>query len=181
MRMSSEPSREEIDRLRGLARAAWARLQRDDLDDEQSASAQEEYARTRDELLDLGIGIEVTEQQSLTFVEEEEIVEDYDPELLVESIDGSMDPVPLRSLTRIVDLAGFLKAPVCAAIGKWAIRGVPKDDNRFWSLCGMAEREPRSKLCVQHNNKFPVNNPHRVPPERRRPWCSGLLLAAPWR
>ena len=47
-------------------RAAWARLQRDDLDDEQSASAQEEYARTRDELLDLGIGIEVTEQQSLT-------------------------------------------------------------------------------------------------------------------
>ena len=41
MRMSSEPSREEIDRLRGLARAAWARLQRDDLDDEQSASAQD--------------------------------------------------------------------------------------------------------------------------------------------
>ena len=65
MRMSSEPSREEIDRLRGLARAAWARLQRgDDLDDEQSASAQEEYARTRDELLDLGIGIEVTERCS---------------------------------------------------------------------------------------------------------------------
>ena len=89
MRMSSEPSREEIDRLRGLARAAWARLQRDDLDDEQSASAQEEYARTRDELLDLGIGIEVTEQQSLTFVEEEEIVEDDDPELLIECIDGS--------------------------------------------------------------------------------------------
>ena len=121
MRMSSEPSREEIDRLRGLARAAWARLQRDDLDDEQSASAQEEYARTRDELLDLGIGIEVTEQQSLTFVEEEEIVEDYDPELLIECIDGSMDPIPLRNLTRIVDLAGFLKTPVCAAIGKWAM------------------------------------------------------------
>ena len=125
MRMSTEPSREEIDRLRGLARAAWARLQRDDLDDEQSASAQEEYARTRDELLDLGIGIEVTEQQSLTFVEEEEIVEDYDPELLIECIDGSMDPVPLRNLTRIVDLAGFLKTPVCAAIGKWATPRVP--------------------------------------------------------
>ena len=37
-------------------------MKRDDLSGDEQEAAQEEYARTRDELLDLGIGIEVTER-----------------------------------------------------------------------------------------------------------------------
>ena len=36
---------EELDRLRGLARAAWARLHRGDLGSAEHAAAQEEYER----------------------------------------------------------------------------------------------------------------------------------------
>ena len=49
MRMNAL-AREETDRMRGLARAAWARLKRDDLSSDEQDAAQEEYARTRDEL-----------------------------------------------------------------------------------------------------------------------------------
>ena len=45
---------EELDRLRGLARAAWARLHRGDLGSAEHAAAQEEYERARDDLHDAG-------------------------------------------------------------------------------------------------------------------------------
>ena len=64
MRMTAL-AREETDRLRGLARAAWARLKRDDLSSDEQEAAQEEYARTRDELLDHDIEVEVTEEQEI--------------------------------------------------------------------------------------------------------------------
>ena len=163
MKMPTDKVLEGTDRVRGLARAAWARLQRSDLSDEENAAAQEEYARCRDELLELGVEVEVTGDAELKFSVEEFTVEEYDPDTLVESIDGSQDPRPLHTLTRIVDLQGFLARPVCIAIGKWATKGCPKEEVRYYSLCGMAERVPGSKLCVQHNNKFPGNNPHRVP------------------
>ena len=54
MKMSAAKALEGTDRLRGLARAAWARLKRGDLGDKENAAAQEEYARCRDELLDVG-------------------------------------------------------------------------------------------------------------------------------
>ena len=43
---------EELDRLRGLARAAWARLHRGDLGSAEHVAATEEYERTRDDLHD---------------------------------------------------------------------------------------------------------------------------------
>ena len=82
-------AREETDRLRGLARAAWARGKRDDLSsDEQEAAQEGEYARTRDELLDHDIEVEVTEEQEIIFREPEPAAIDCDPEMVVESIDG---------------------------------------------------------------------------------------------
>ena len=84
-------------------------------------------------------------------------------ELLVESIDGAGDPRPLRTLIRVVDLDDFLRKPVCVAIGRWTLKGLPRAENQYYSLCGMTEREPSSKLCVQHNNAFPRNNPQRIP------------------
>ena len=88
-------AREETDRLRGLARAAWARMKRDDLSGDEQEAAQEEYARTRDELLDHDIEVEVTEEQEIIFREPEPAAIDYDPEMMVvESIDGSQDPRP---------------------------------------------------------------------------------------
>ena len=58
-------AREETDRLRGLARAAWARMKRDDLSGDEQEAAQEEHARTRDEILDHGIEVEVTDEQEI--------------------------------------------------------------------------------------------------------------------
>ena len=134
-----------------MCAAAWARMKRDDLSGDEQEAAQEEYARTRDELLDHGIDVEVTDEQDIIFREPEPAEIDYDPEIMVEAIDGSQGPRALRSLTKVVDLEGFLAAPICIAIGNWALRGVPKEDNRYRSLCGMAEREPGTKLCVQHS------------------------------
>ena len=74
-------AREETDRLRGLARAAWARMKRDDLSGDEQEAAQEEYARTRDELLDHGIEVEVTDEQEIIFREPEPAEIDYDPEI----------------------------------------------------------------------------------------------------
>ena len=65
MKMSTAKVLEGTDHVRGLARAAWARLQRSDLGDEENAAAQEEYARCRDELLELGIEIELTSDEKI--------------------------------------------------------------------------------------------------------------------
>ena len=116
MRMTAL-AREETDRLRGLARAAWARLKRDDLSSDEQDAAQEEYARTRDELLDHGIEVEVTDEQEIIFREPEPAEIDYDPEVMAEAIDGSQDPRALQTLTKVVDLEGLLAAPICIAIG----------------------------------------------------------------
>ena len=98
MKMSAAKALEGTDRLRGLARAAWARLKRGDLGDEKNAAAQEEYARCRDELLELGIEVEVTSDEELKFSVEEDSEEEYDPDTPVECIDGSQDPRPLHTL-----------------------------------------------------------------------------------
>ena len=155
---------EELDRLRGLARAAWARLQREDLDSTEHAAAQEEYERARDDLHDVGCLIVIgADDCTIDFELEECEPEEYNPDMLVESIDPSREPRALRSLRKIVDLKDFLERPICIAIGRWALKGLAREDNKYWSLCGMSEREPGTHLCVQHNNQFPVNNPGRVP------------------
>jgi hypothetical protein len=119
---------------RSLRRRAASRRRR---------TAQEECARTRDELLDLDIEVEVTDDQEIVFREPKPAEIDYDPEMMVESIDGSQDPPrQLRTLSKVVDLEEFLAAPICIAIGNWTLKGVPKEENRYHSLCGMAERGP---------------------------------------
>ena len=69
-----------LDRARGLVRAAWSRLQRDDLGDEANAAAQREYAQAREDLHDYGVTIEISEDATLSFVDEDPVEEDYDPE-----------------------------------------------------------------------------------------------------
>ena len=50
MKTTPASAAEALDRSRGLARAAWSRLQRDDLGDEANAAAQREYAQAREDL-----------------------------------------------------------------------------------------------------------------------------------
>ena len=94
MKTTPTAAAEALDRLRGLARAAWSRLQRDDLGDEANAAAQREYAQAREDLHDYGVSVEIGEDTTLSFVYEEAVEEDYDPEVLVESIDGVGEPRP---------------------------------------------------------------------------------------
>ena len=63
---------EELDRLRGLARAAWARLHREDLGSAEHAAAQEEYERARDDLHDAGYLIVIGADDSTIDFEREE-------------------------------------------------------------------------------------------------------------
>ena len=100
---------EELARLRGLVQAAWTRLQRSDLDTDESSAAQEEYEQARDDLQDAGNIVVIADDGiTLGFEEAEPEAEEYDPDRMIEPIDGSCDPRPLRELRKIVDLDGFL-------------------------------------------------------------------------
>ena len=55
MKTTPTSAAEALDHLRGLARAAWSRLQRDDLGDEANAAAQREYAQAVEDLHDVGV------------------------------------------------------------------------------------------------------------------------------
>ena len=92
-----------LDRVRGLVRAAWSRLQRDDLGNEESAAAQLEYEHALDDLQGYGLRVVILDDQTLVFADEDSSDDEYDPELLVESMDGSGDPRPLRTLIRVVE------------------------------------------------------------------------------
>ena len=65
MKTTPTSAAEALDRLRGLARAAWSRLQRDDLGDEANAAAQREYAQAREDIHDYGVSIEISEDATL--------------------------------------------------------------------------------------------------------------------
>ena len=94
MKTTPTSAAQALDRLRGLARAVWSRLQRDDLGDEANAAAQREYAQAVEDLHDAGVSVEVGEDSTLSFAHEEDD-EVYDAELVVECIDGaSGDPRP---------------------------------------------------------------------------------------
>ena len=62
MKTTPASAAKALDRLRGLARAAWwSRLQRDDLGDEANAAAQREYAQAREDPHDYGVSVEISE------------------------------------------------------------------------------------------------------------------------
>ena len=80
MKTTPTTDTEMVDRLRGLAIAAWTRLQRDDLGDEDNAAAQREYAQALEDLHDYGVTVEVGEDSTLTFAHDDDAVdEEYDP------------------------------------------------------------------------------------------------------
>ena len=71
MKTTPTTDTEMVDRLRGLAIAAWTRLQRDDLGDEANAAAQREYAQALEDLHDYGVTVEVGEDSTLTFAHDD--------------------------------------------------------------------------------------------------------------